>query len=528
MNTNTTWRNLGDVLTSAAAKYGERTFLIFGDAHLSFAAANERVDRLAAALQRLGVAKGDRVAVMLPNGFDFPLAWLAIARLGAVIVPTNITYQAHDLHYILADAGASTLLLHADYLPVLAQVRADLPALRAVIVYGGDAAVDNAIDALLAAAPARFTPTASVERDDLLNIQYTSGTTGFPKGCMLTHGYWLLLGEIAADYLQVTLEDIDLTAQPFYYMDPQWNTVVALLRGIPLVILPRFSPSRFWPAVRQHGVTFCYMLGTMPFYLLKQPENPALEQEHNLRVIICSGIHPEFHATFEARWRVPWREAFGMTETGVDLLAPLEDASLVGSGAMGRPVATKAVRIVDAEDRPLPDGEVGEMVVRGQPMMLGYWNNADATAATIRNGWLHTGDLAYRHPQTGYFHLVGRLKDMVRRAGENIAASEVEGVLAQHPAVKLAAVVPVPDPLRGEEVKAYIVLQPGLTRAEVTPQTLIAFARARLAPFKAPRYIAYVDDLPRTPSERIAKHELTKGGVDLRLDSYDAIDEVWR
>lgn len=528
MDTTTTWQNLSDVLTFAAAKYGERTFLIFGDERLSFAAADRRVDRLAAALQQLGVVKGDRVAVMLPNGFDFPLAWLALARLGAVIVPANITYQAHDLHYILADAGASVLLIHTDYLPVLTQVRDDLPALRVVVVYGGGAAGDDTIEALLAAAPARFTPTASVGRDDLLNIQYTSGTTGFPKGCMLTHGYWLLLGEIAADYLQVTPDDVDLTAQPFYYMDPQWNTVVALLRGIPLVILPRFSPSRFWPAVRDHGVTFFYVLGTMPFYLLKQPEDPVLEQGHKVRAVICSGIHPEFHALFEARWRVPWREAFGMTETGVDLLAPLADAGAVGSGAMGRPVATKEVRIVDAEDRPLPDGEVGEMVVRGQPMMLGYWNNPDATATTLRNGWLHTGDLAYRHPQTGYFHLVGRLKDMVRRAGENIAASEVEGVLAQHPDVKLAAVVPVPDPLRGEEVKAYIVLQPGLTRADVTPQALIAFARARLAPFKTPRYIAYVDDLPRTPSERIAKHELTKGGVDLRRDSYDAIDGVWR
>jgi len=527
MDTITTCQNLGELLAAAADHHGDRPFLIFEGAYLSFAEADRRADRLAAALQQAGIRKGDRVGVMLPNGFDFPLAWLAIARCGAVIVPVNITYQPHDLHYILDDSGATVLLIHADYLPVLEQVRRALIELMEVIVFGGVAAGHRTLEAALTTAPTSPTPVAT-SPDDLLNIQYTSGTTGFPKGCMLTHGYWLLLGALASAYLQVTPDDVDLTAQPYYYMDPQWNTVVALMGGIPLVILPRFSPSRFWLAVREHGVTFFYMLGTMPFYLLKQPEDPSLEQGHKLRLVICSGIHPEFHAAFEARWKVPWREAFGMTETGVDLLAPVEDGSTVGSGALGRPVATKTVQVVDATDRCVTGGEIGELVVRGQPMMLGYWNNPEATAATIREGWLHTGDLAYRHPQTGYFHLVGRLKDMVRRSGENIAASEVEGVLAQHPAVKLAAVVPVPDALRGEEVKAYIVLQPGYTCDTTPPQELVDFVRARLAYFKAPRYIAYTDDLPRTPSERIAKHMLIKAAADLSRDSYDAVDGVWR
>jgi crotonobetaine/carnitine-CoA ligase len=244
-------------------------------------------------------------------------------------------------------------------------------------------------------------------------------------------------------------------------------------------------------------------------------------------MILCSGIHPKFHAEFERRWAVPWREAFGMTETGVDLIVPFEDSFTVGSGAMGKSIPTKEARVVNADGNDVPEGGVGELILRGEPMMMGYWNKPEATAETMRNGWLHTGDLVFKD-EKGYFHWRARLKDTIRRAGENISSVEVEGVLMEHPMVKVAAVVPVPDELRGEEVKAYIVLKDGYTKESASPESILDYAREQLAYFKVPRFIEYADDLPRTPSERVEKHKLVKMKADLRVGSYDAVDKVWK
>jgi acyl-coenzyme A synthetase/AMP-(fatty) acid ligase len=251
------------------------------------------------------------------------------------------------------------------------------------------------------------------------------------------------------------------------------------------------------------------------------------EQHHKLRVVLCSGIVPQLHALYESRWKVPWRETYGTTESGADLFVPLDDGECVGTGAMGHPVCTKEARVVNLEGQALPSGEIGELVVRGKPMMLGYYRNPEATAEKIRDGWLHTGDLVFRDHK-GYYHLVGRLKDMIRRSGENIAASEVEAALCEHPQVQAAAVVPEPDELRGEEVKAFIQLQPGETPESVPPQELLAFVRSKLAAFKVPRFLTYVDTFPLTPSERIAKHKLLERKNNTESPTYDAVTGAWR
>jgi crotonobetaine/carnitine-CoA ligase len=299
-----------------------------------------------------------------------------------------------------------------------------------------------------------------------------------------------------------------------------------MMGGIPLVIMPKFSVSEFWPTVIEHKVTFFYMLGVMPNLLLKR-EPDELEKNHHVRIVICSGIVPQLHKTIENRFNCPWREAYGLTEAGMDFLVPIEDTQRVGSGAVGKSInPNKQARIVDRKGNEVPDGESGELILRGAPMMLGYWKKPDATAEMFRNGWCHTGDLAYKD-EKGYLHLVGRIKEMVRRGAENISTSEVEGVLAEHDKIVLSAIVPVPDSIRGEEVKAYLVLKKGETRETVPPQEIIEFAKSKLARFKVPRYIEYVDDLPRTPSERVEKHKLIKAKEDLRLDSYDAEKDIW-
>ncbi len=519
------WKSLGHLVESAAERFGEKPLFIFEDKPLSFAEVNRRVNKTANALTSLGVTKGERVAVMLPNGVDFPIVWFALAKVGAVIAPVNINYHDHDLTYTLDDSQAGYFVVHENYLEQWERVRAGLPSVKETLLVteSGNRSewrrlVDESSDSF---------DISNVTGEDLLNIQYTSGTTGFPKGCMLPQKYWIQIGQIAADYFGLTPNECNLTAQPFYYMDPQWNTVSSLIGGAPLAILPRFSPSHFWQEVIKHNVTVLYLIGTMPFFLLKMPEDATLERGHKLRMILCSGIHPKFHAEFERRWGAPWREAFGMTETGVDLIVPLDDVDSVGSGAMGKPIPTKEARVVDANGKDVLDGEVGELILRGEPMMLGYWNKPEATAETMKDGWLHTGDLVYKDKR-GYFHWQARLKDTIRRAGENISSVEVEGVLMEHPAVKAAAVVPVPDELRGEEVKAYIVLKEGHTQEDTSPESILDYAREQLAYFKVPRFIEYADDLPRTPSERIEKHKLVKMKADLRIGSYDAVEKIWR
>ena len=512
------WKSLGHLLREQAQKIGHKPLLRFADKTLSFSQVEQLSNRLAVVLAARKVQKGGKVAVVLPNGFEFPLAWLALAKLGAAMVPVNVQYQATELEYVLNHSQATLALVGRDQESALLEVRARCASLREVVVFAPGASLYGEMEQV------HEKLDLNASQHDLLNLQYTSGTTGFPKACLLTHQYWLQLGQEMLAYAQVRGDDVDLTAQPFYYMDPQWNLVLCMMAGIPLVVLPRFSASTFWRSVKDHGVTFFYLIATMPVYLLKQPQNPKVERGHHVRLVICSGIVPQLHETFERRWGAPWREAYGSTESGGDLRVSIEQNDLVGSGSVGTPFPGKECKIVDEQGNAVPAGKVGELLVRGDPMMLGYYNDPQASAKKIRDGWLHSGDL-FRQDERGYYYIVGRLKDMVRRSGENISAAEVEGTLCQHPAVQAVAVVPVADELRGEEVKAFVQLQPDAT---LTPQALLDFAKTKLAAFKLPRYVEFVDRFEMTPSERIIKRVLLEAKSDQRQGAYDAVEKQWR
>jgi acyl-CoA synthetase (AMP-forming)/AMP-acid ligase II len=515
--------NLGSLVREAAQRFGQKTILRFEGSSLSFTALEECTNQLSNVLERLGVKAGDRVAVMLGNGFDFPITWLSIAKLGAIMVPVNTQYQHDDLRFVLRDSGAWLLVTSPEFVNLAHQVQPECETFEMIAVFGASSAAIELRHAMKVAPKEIAFP--DVARDSLVNLQYTSGTTGFPKGCMLSHAYWLELGVRTSELMDCKPDDVDLTVQPFYYMDPQWNLALCLLNGIPLVIAPKFSVSKFWPTVHGEGVTFFYCLGTIPLFLLKQPENPALERGHKLRFVSCSGIVSQFHALFESRFGVPWREGFGMTETGVDIAVSISSES-VGSGSIGKPVSGKQARIIRTEESGLetvlPDGETGELVVSGGVMMQGYWNRPEDTARALKGGWMHTGDLAYRDANGDYF-LVGRLKDMIRRGSENIAAVEVEAVICEHEHVLMAAVVPEKDEARGEEVKAFVQLSPG---ASLEPAELLEFLRPKLARFKLPRYVAFVDSFPLTPSEKIAKHKLNSPEYAVR--TFDVLEETWR
>ena len=466
---------LVDLLDRAATDHPQRpawTFDLPGDRHrLTYADVAERSRRLASALSARGVAAGDRVGVMLGNTPEMPLTWLALMRLGAAMVPLNPRYRRDDVAHLLTDAAVRLVVARPEHHELLTAY---------ATVAGPDELADQGAEEL---------PAPVLTPGTVVNVQYTSGTTGRPKGCLLDHAYWTTLGgSMLTEHPHLTSDDVLLTAQPFHYVDPQWNVVAALMAGAHLVVLDGFHPSTFWSKVREHQVTYFYCLASMPVLLLKMPADPA-DRDHRVRAVQCSAIPPALHAALEERWGVPWTEAFGMTETGADIRVSAEEHDeLVGSGSLGRPAAHREARI----------DEAGQLWLRGPGMMQGYLGHP---SPFDEDGWFPTGDLA-RTDDAGRLYLAGRLKDMIRRSGENVAAVEVEEVLLAHPAVHLAAVIGVPDEVRGEEVAAYVVAP------EATGEELTAWCAERLAGFKVPSIWRFRDELPLTASLRVEKAAL--------------------
>jgi carnitine-CoA ligase len=505
---------LGELLDAKAAERPREPFLSFGDGStLTYAESGERVARMRGLLKVHDIAPGDRVALMLKNSLFYPVAWLGIVSAGAVAVPVNSRLGPDDAGYVLSHSGSRLVICDSATAPV-----ARLAAEKISVVEVGTG--EHYPTIIASSAPAPRTPTTG---RTLANVQYTSGTTGFPKGCMLSHGYWQRMGQVAAAFLGLRAGDRILTAQPFSYIDPLWNVAAALYAGAHLVALDGFHPSTFIRAVAEWKVNVFYCVGTMPTLLLKQPES-SWDGAQSLRRVGCSAIPPNLHRTIEKRWGVPWFELFGMTETGVNIgVSPEDQEELVGTGSIGTAFPHCEVAVVDAEGKDVSPGEMGELRLRCPGLMDGYLNDPDATARFFRDGWANTGDLVTMD-QRGRVYFRGRHKEFFRRGGENVSQAEVEFALRSHEDVLDCAVGTVPDDVLGEEGKAYVVLVEGRTP---DPQHLRAFLASRIASFKVPRYWEFRSDLPRTPSERIAKHCLEPTGRSWRDKTFDAREGRW-
>ncbi|MGY4430756.1 acyl-CoA synthetase (AMP-forming)/AMP-acid ligase II [Bradyrhizobium sp. F1.13.1] len=378
-------------------------------------------NKYAHALRAFGVRKGDRIGVMLPNCIEYPILWFALAKLGAVMVPINMRYTPREIEYVLSDTQAKFAVVDQDVWSVFSSMEPwpqDLAKERIVLAGQPPGGTLSTIAELL-----KGVDDAMVEEDvgpdDLLNIQYTSGTTGFPKGCMLTHDYWGLFS-----YQQMCWDDGPykryLSAQPFFYVDPPVHLLRSYRQGGTLYLAPQLSATRFINWVKQHQIEWCQV----PELIAREAEAADEDGATCLKQILNWGWSPETVRQFRKRFRVRTEEAYGMTEIGFATRMTNQLDQLASSGSVGIRAPFRALRLINEDGTPTQIGEVGEAWVSGRGILKGYWNKPEANAASFEGGWFKTGDLM-RRDELGFYWLVGRTKDMIRRSSENIAAREV-------------------------------------------------------------------------------------------------------
>jgi crotonobetaine/carnitine-CoA ligase len=489
-------RTVWSLLDDGATRHPSRPLLVYEAAdgtvcEWSWADARARVVRAAAWLQARGVGPGDRVHVHLPNRPEFLLTWWGSARLGASIVPTNPLASADELAYMLRHAGARLSIT-------------DASGRETVRRAGGDV-VD--CDALALDAPAEPGLPAAPAPDDELGVLYTSGTTSRPKGVQVTHANYVYAGEVVARAVGLRAEDRFMAALPLFHANAQYYVSMSVLvTGATLVLVHGFSATGWLNSAVSHRATVASLFAAPIRMILARNGSPA-ERGHELRVVLfAQNISDSDLAHWDAVVGAPLLQLYGMTETiGPPLMNPIAGGR---PDAIGRPTLGYSIRIVDDAGEVVPDGAVGELHVRGTPgvsLMAGYLDDPAATAAAIDDdGWLHTGDLV-RLAADGLVVFVDREKDMIKRAGENVAATEVETVLTDHAAVADAAVVGVPDAIRDEQIVAWVVLG---VDAAATADELIDWCAQRLARFRVPSEIHFTEDLPRTSVGKIRKQVL--------------------
>lgn len=493
----TEFESLPEMLRTRAEEIGSESFVRDAHQEWTYEEFAGRVAEVAAGLRELGVGQGDVVGVILPNSPHYLEVWWAILWLGAVFNPVNPALTSREAAGILADSEAVCVVCTPEAAAGLVERREELPKLREVI------AAEGADPAAPLRGRGSVSDHAKIGSGDLASFVYTSGTTGRPKGAMLEHGNFLANAWQLGEPLPVERGDTMGMVLPLFHVNAQEvTTVIPLMLGARVAMWERFSASQFWDEVaRFEPVTFS-AVPTMLAALLYAPG--ADEAESNtLRFVICGAapLSPALFRRFEEKFGLKVMEGYGLTEgTCCSTINPFTGPRKIGS--IGLPTRAQEVAILDKQSQPVPDGTPGEVCIRGPNMMRGYHNRPDANAETIRDGWLHTGDVGYRD-EDGYFFLVDRTKDMIIRGGENIYPREIEDALLEHASVKEAAVVGRPDEVRGEEVHAVVALAD-----EVEVAVLEEHCRERLAPFKVPSSWEVVEELPKTSTGKIDKKPL--------------------
>jgi len=481
------------------------------------------VNRAAAMLASHGIAKGDVVSLLMPNSAEYIIGYFACWKLGALAGPVNSLLKEHEIEFVMNNSEAKAILVGSEFRDRVEGIKEKLPHLHVLITFDdeSEATRDHAascqmlgreggrFEAHQALANARASDTPNLVPDDDAIIIYTSGTTGKPKGCLLTHGNVIANARQISEWLRFTENDRLLTIMPLFHMNAvSVTTMSALYAGGSTVVSPKFSASKFWEVISNYQITSFGSVATMLSMLLNAyPDGvPAVLKTDQLRFAMCGSapVPAEVMRKFEETFNCPVIEGYGLSEsTCRSTFNPSDETRRPGS--CGLPIGNE-MKVVDDNDHEVPDGELGEIVLRGENILKGYFKNQEATERAFRGGWFHTGDVGYRD-KDGFFYIVDRKTDMIIRGGENIYPREIDEVLYQHPAVAAAATIGIPDALYGEEVAAFIVLK---DQVNLTEEELIAHCQSQLADYKCPKTIRFVKDIPKGPTGKLLKRELAR------------------
>ena len=462
---------------------------------------DQAVNRTANLLKSHDIGKGDVVSLLLPNSVEYIVAYFACWKLGALAGPVNSLLKHHEAAYVISNSDARALLVHGDFLSMIDSMRPEMPLLKSVIRFEDQAKATKNFSATLS--------LTSLDLNDEAIIIYTSGTTGKPKGCLLTHGNVIANARQISQWLGFSNRDRLLSVMPLFHMNAvSVTTMSALYAGASTVVSPKFSASRFWETISEYQITSFGSVATMLTMLLAKYPNgvPQGLKTDQLRFAMCGSapVPAEVIKRFEDTFNCLVIEGYGLSEsTCRSTFNPPDQRRRLGS--CGLPIGNE-MRIVDDQDCDVPDGALGEIVLRGENILKGYYKDEQATAKAFRNGWFHTGDIGYRD-EDGFFFVVDRKSDMIIRGGENIYPREIDEVLYQHPAVNAAATIGIPDQLYGEEVAAFVV---AANDDEVTADELLAFCQERLADYKCPKTIRFVKEIPKGPTGKLLKRELAR------------------
>jgi crotonobetaine/carnitine-CoA ligase len=505
-------RNLRKLLEEKVLDTPDKTFLVFEDVQgrveaFTYREFNDNVNRVANWLLRAGVGKADKVNLHLRNCPEFLFGWFALAKIGAVMVPTNPLLTAPELQYVLSHSESVLSITEPDYINTVQSVVSGCPALKHVILCRiREQLPGTTLMSDILGEDATSPPDALLSPHDDMAILYTSGTTARPKGVIQTHAYYVWIGELVAHHLRLRPDDRSLIVLPLFHSNAQlYSTMASLVAGASIALMQTFSASRYFDQVARYEATASSVFAAPIRMILNQPSTKEAKGNKLREVLFAQNVTPEQLQAFEKTAGAPLVQLYGLTERSLPMCNPVYGAR--DSMSIGRPTLGAEVKVVDDSGSEVVPGSVGELIIKGVPgwtLMKGYFKNPEATAAAIRDGWFYTGDNV-RIGDNGFFYFVDRKKDMIKRAGENVSPAEVEGVVNEHPKVLESAAIGVPDETRDEAIKVFVTLKEGET---ATQEEILEHCRQRLMRLKLPSYIEFIKELPKTPVGKIQKHLL--------------------
>ncbi len=493
-------KNIPELLHKQASTIPQQTYLIFKDQEFTYVDISQTAKKMSAALKEIGLEKSDRIGLLCPNHPEFIFTYFAAMNAGTIIVPINVMLKKPEVEFILNDCGAKAFIYDPKFREYIDTIKVNCKQLQTSIEINSSAYKDLKEHSLK-----EF--TQSIHEDDPAAIIYTSGTTGKPKGVILTHKNYISDVENATKWCKVTAKDRFMCILPLFHVNGQVvSTLMPLMAGATQVLTEGFNPKSFLSDLAKYKITSFSAVPTIYSYMNNMPNI----EEHDLsylRACIC-GAAPmpvEVFNTFEKKFNASILEGYGLSEgTCVSTVNPL-DGRPRKIGSIGLALTGQEIQIQDDKSNQLASGEVGEICIKGTNVMKGYFNNPEATAATLQDGWLHTGDLGYQDDE-GYFYIVGRKKEMIIRGGENIYPKEIEEVLYKHEKIAECAVCGVPDSVWGEEVVAFLISKN--EQEEISLKEIRSYLKDKLADYKRPRKVFTVNELPKTATGKIRKGEL--------------------